>query len=1048
MPAAFALLGEARPGAIDQDVPHGNRSQGEEMGTIAPGQPGLVNQLQVGFVDQPGGGEGATSLASGELSPGNDPQFVVDGRHEPVEAAAPPGQDFIGRDGGLPGAIQGGTIQGFRCSGPVESPLALMPNSHDPHARNTFRLLTLGGLSLVDPTGAIVGQQRRRLALLALVASAGERGVSRDRLVACLSPESPTEAARHALEQLVYYLRKRVGVELFLGTDPLRLNPALITSDLADFERALQEGHPNRAASLYRGPFLEGFHLGDSAEFEDWAATERARLGARHLQALSHLGGEAEARGDHVQAVAAWRQVATLDPLSGRGALGLMRALAGAGDAPAALRHALQHEALVRAELGSGPDAEVTALAGRLTANARPVTPVAVLPSAAPSPLATPVSPPSVPPPRVSSPGALIGWVTVGVVLAAIAAFVVVRPGAPAALAPTDQVLVVDFDARPQDSLAARALSEALRGSLSESRAVRIVSRAEVDRALVLMERPAGTRLDPVVGSELAARNGYEAILSGAINPLGAGFVVSARLTAASGRELATLSETAASSDDLIAALGRLSKRLRRVAGESEIALDLVPPLQQVTTPSLRALEAFTQAVDLIRGYAGQTTRVVSLLEQAIAADSTFAMAHRQLGMVLVSQGSTRAGLRSLRLAERHADRLTEVERLMALSSLHLLLRQHSLGLEEALAILRRDPYHAWAESQVAWHYLAAGRYQDAEDDVRARSAVHPNPPSWYQNTNAPFWSWVREFQGRGREALDSARANYRHHQDSVGSRSFRQARARLAIFHSVQFGYDSAERWALPLGESDRGTPLLLATSRLSRGQLRKASSSAPDVLVAMTAALLAGDRVSASRRVEAALTDSAYRFQDPADRPVRPILALALAGKATDARRELAALEQATDADVRIAREPELLLARGAVALVEKRLGDAIAAFSRASKIGSVSGDLEYACRVCALPWLGRAYEAAGRPDSAAAAYERYLSTGDPDRYVADAIWRAVVLRHLGDLHATLGDTTLAVSRLSQFVDLWSYADRELQPQVEQARRRIAQLRGQGKS
>lgn len=35
----------------------------------------------------------------------------------------------------------------------------------------------------------------------------------------------------------------------------------------------------------------------------------------------------------------------------------------------------------------------------------------------------------------------------------------------------------------------------------------------------------------------------------------------------------------------------------------------------------------------------------------------------------------------------------------------------------------------------------------------------------------------------------------------------------------------------------------------------------------------------------------------------------------------------------------------------------------------------------RICALPWLGRAYEAAGRNDSAVAVYERYLATGDPD-------------------------------------------------------------------
>src|SRR5438094_197512 len=74
-----------------------------------------------------------------------------------------------------------------------------MPHSHERHACTELRLLTFGGLSLVDSTGAVVGQQRRRLALLALLSASRERGLSRDRLVSFLSPESATESARIAL---------------------------------------------------------------------------------------------------------------------------------------------------------------------------------------------------------------------------------------------------------------------------------------------------------------------------------------------------------------------------------------------------------------------------------------------------------------------------------------------------------------------------------------------------------------------------------------------------------------------------------------------------------------------------------------------------------------------------------------------------------------------------------------------------------------------------------------------------------------------------------
>src|SRR4249920_2331807 len=86
-----------------------------------------------------------------------------------------------------------------------------------------FRLATLGGLSLGNSEAADVAIPRRRLALLALLAVAGDRGLSRDKLVAYFWPDSSAEYARHSLEQLLYSLRHQLHHGLFRGTDPMSL---------------------------------------------------------------------------------------------------------------------------------------------------------------------------------------------------------------------------------------------------------------------------------------------------------------------------------------------------------------------------------------------------------------------------------------------------------------------------------------------------------------------------------------------------------------------------------------------------------------------------------------------------------------------------------------------------------------------------------------------------------------------------------------------------------------------------------------------------------
>jgi DNA-binding SARP family transcriptional activator len=57
------------------------------------------------------------------------------------------------------------------------------------------------------------------------------------------------------------------------------------------------------AASLYGGPFLEGFYVTGTPEFERWTSQERQRLCDRCAQALERLAFAAEKGADYRRAV-------------------------------------------------------------------------------------------------------------------------------------------------------------------------------------------------------------------------------------------------------------------------------------------------------------------------------------------------------------------------------------------------------------------------------------------------------------------------------------------------------------------------------------------------------------------------------------------------------------------------------------------------------------------------------------------------------------------------------------------------------------------------
>jgi DNA-binding SARP family transcriptional activator/TolB-like protein len=346
-------------------------------------------------------------------------------------------------------------------------------------------LRLFGGLALSGSEGPISGRatQRRRLAVLAVLAHARGRPVSRDKLVALFWPETNSERARHLLADSIYVLRDALGSDLLLTPgDDVALNLHLVTSDLEAFFRHLEAGEVEAAVAGYAdgGPFLDGVHLSDAPEFERWVEATRSELAQQYRQALEQLARAAVSGGDRESAIRWWRRLAASDPLSSRAALGLMRALAEAGDVAGALDFFRTHERMVRADLEVAPDPSVVAYAEELRRGSAEATtqPRNGSPLEEPAGLVTTMSPPTARPRPL-----LYAVATLAVVLLAGAGFLTwrVRPGRPpAASSRTDtdpSIIVIPLEpADPGDAALADGLTDELIAVLARAGHLRVIS--------------------------------------------------------------------------------------------------------------------------------------------------------------------------------------------------------------------------------------------------------------------------------------------------------------------------------------------------------------------------------------------------------------------------------------------------------------------------------------------------------------------------------------------------------------------------------------------
>jgi tetratricopeptide (TPR) repeat protein len=612
-----------------------------------------------------------------------------------------------------------------------------------------------------------------------------------------------------------------------------------------------------------------------------------------------------------------------------------------------------------------------------------------------------------------------------------------------------ERLIVADFPSPANDSTLGPVVTDAFRTALGQSQTVVVLQQATMRDVLLRMQKPANVLVDFALAREIASREGVKAVIDGKLIGVGGKYAISLRLLSAqSGDELASFRETANDQSEILPTIDKLAKQVRAKIGESLKKVQATPSLEQVTTPSLDALKKYVQGSRAISGD-GDWPRGVALLEEAIAIDTSFAMAYRRLAVEYNNRGRAEKAAPLLEKAYLHRDRLSDAERYLVAGSYfqngaHQDLSKAQIAYEQLLEI---QPNATPALNNLANIYRFQGNEAKAEE-LYAK-AVRVGPPS-----GVFFMNLARTQTSLGR--LDSAAVTIDSFARTFPTNPYvAEMRAQL---QAVRGDYDSSAATATR-GRTTSTDPSvtedlaygLAAMARL-RGRIGEARrlqheayaigasrhESGAEISDAIEDATMTvwffDDKARAVRALDSAVVARPLDSLPPStDFPLRALSwAYARAARPDKARAALARWEQTRKVVTRGNDSLERHAMLGEIAIAEGRHGDAITEFRAAAGT----------CKHCWVPRLGSAYDLAGNADSAIAVFERYTTVTNLDRPLDDSWVLAGLHKRLGELYEAKGDRQRAASHYTKFVELWKNADPELQPQVADVKKRLARL------
>ncbi len=623
-----------------------------------------------------------------------------------------------------------------------------------------------------------------------------------------------------------------------------------------------------------------------------------------------------------------------------------------------------------------------------------------------------------------------------------------------------ERILLADFHSPDGDTLLADAVTEAFRVDFEQSPAVSVVDPSNVVRVLARMSRPAASRLEPELAREVAQRDGIKAVLLGEVRRAGTSHVLSARLVAAeTGEALASYREAASDSTVILAAVDRLSGKLREKIGESLRSIHANQPLEDVSTPSLEALRKYSQGSRAVG--AGDLTLGIQLLQEALTLDTTFAMAWRKLAVAYFNSNPAQRSDRLVAAASRafeHRELLTDRERYHTVAFYHFNVTNdltQTIGAYRAL--LETHPRDFAAQNNLALAYMALRDYASAAEASRRSVAIDSSVTVGHSNLAEALVNGGHPDEAE--QVADGFEAQFGQ----------RPPVYRLRFFLATSQGNDTAgARHIRRIRELSRGDPLwtvFVGSSEAELAALRghlhvaeqhRANAAAVDrdrgnawaplqaqIWAARLDLLARQDPQRVLARLDDALRAHPLSQLAALDRPYLQVAEIyAVAGGAARARELVSEYEKEVDPTLRGNDRARLARIRAAAALSEGRFEVALNELRSALE----GPDPSRPCYGCRMSAIARAFEGAGHPDSAIVWLERYVSTPASRRIWFDAIELGPNYESLSRLYDVSGDREKAARYAAKFVDLWKDADPELQPRVQAARRRLERLEGTG--
>jgi DNA-binding SARP family transcriptional activator len=246
-----------------------------------------------------------------------------------------------------------------------------------------WRIELFGGLRATRGDRVITRFRTQKTgALLAYLAYHLRRTHPREVLIELLWPEDDPDAARHKLSVALSWLRHELeppgvpdGSVLVTERFSIGLNPDTVTTDVAEFEAALQsvaqaESAGERAerlagaVELYQGALLSGY-------YEDWVVPEQLRLQELYCQAFRHLVQHFEQADDLHRAIAYAQRLVHANLVNEEAHRDLIRLCAAAGQTSQALRHYAELERLLKREFCATPSAATRALVREIETGVR-----------------------------------------------------------------------------------------------------------------------------------------------------------------------------------------------------------------------------------------------------------------------------------------------------------------------------------------------------------------------------------------------------------------------------------------------------------------------------------------------------------------------------------------------------------------------------------------------------------------------------------------------------------------------------------------------------